>query len=103
MNRDFPYVFVRECSILKEHETNVKSLKIYFGVPVEVGDNQFLTTVLLESEFFDKTISSYGVDGAQSFFGIQSMVLGFLKSKKREGYIIYWLKDGDIEFDDFWR
>lgn len=92
----------RICKIRRMGEQNVYDLLVRFSTPVEDGEDKFTCAVQLTCKFFQKTITAEGIDGVQAFFCLIEPTKAFLDSISEDGYVLYWLEEGDLGAVNFW-
>lgn len=93
-------ILTRTCKIRKGTDRETE-LKICFYKPKRRQHETYARAVVT-SVYFDIPFGSIGSDEVQAFVGLFKTVLARLRRLQDEGYSIFWIKPGDLDFSDFW-
>jgi hypothetical protein len=100
---DLPEVIlIRNCWI-EGPDGEVSPLKVQFLRPHLQEDGTAVASVRLSCKYFERSKKAYGVDELQAFVVILRMALMMLKEEDGDGYAVWHLRRGDLNFFDFWR
>lgn len=95
-------MFRRKCRVITQRG-EVRDLIIQFFLPeINQDYDGYKANAHIECEFFHKDVFSIGEDAAQAFFTLPIAVVSYLIGQRRNGFDIYWLEIGDLDYRDFW-
>ena len=95
-------LFRRECKILRPND-RLQPLVIRFFQPQKTPQGtDYFGRADISCAFFNRNIYSTGEDAAQAFLLLPRTIVSYLTAKQSEGFEIYWLERGDLNYKDYW-
>jgi hypothetical protein len=88
--------------MIESPEGQVSPLAISFMRPCRLADDTVEGVVRLECSHFDEVLTAIGSDDVQVFTLLISVGLSVLKTYAGDGFSIWWLEKGDLDYFDFW-
>jgi hypothetical protein len=73
-----------------------------FHAPEQLDEDEFKATASLECKYFEKSLSTVGVDAVQALLLLPFKVHGFFVLQEKRGYSIFCYEPGDLRNPSFW-
>lgn len=94
-------ILARECRIEgPDGEVSPLIVSLSRPRPSEIGRMEGI--VRLECKHFEKDTKAYGVDEIDVLVHLLGIGRILLEDRERDGYSIWWLERGDLQYFDFW-
>ncbi len=92
----------RECKIICAGEYKEQIIVVGLSRPERLASGTVEVSAHLSCPHFSETLRVQATDEIQAVIFALNATRGMLLGKVREGYEIWWLARGDLNFADFW-
>ena len=92
----------RECKVVRKGEDKECVLVVRVAKPELLASGTVEVSAHVSCPHFSETARVQATDEIQAIVFSLNAVRGILLGKVREGYEMWWLAPGDLNFADFW-